>query len=460
MATLPSRRGLLRAGAVGGGSAVLAIAGQSGSALAAPGGAGGAAAGLPPFALFAQQDLNFETLFTLGAAGYGAAEVGEVITAVNEVNASGATYQAIFDVFGRLAERLSKLADGQLAAGHKISARSAYLRAASYYDVCLFFVLGTRAHAREASVYARMQHNWARAAQLFDPPFERVRIPYAGTWLPGYFLRPPGGRIARPTVILNNGSDAQNIDLYVYGGAAALERGYNALIFEGPGQGSMLFEREIPFRPDWQHVVIPIVNWLSARPDVDSKRIAITGWSLCGESVIQAAAFEHRLAAVVADPGVLDPWKAWPEPIQKLMASGASKAEVNHVWKTDYLTRTNAIQRFQLAKRAELFGRRYLLAARAGRVYTDLYDLAKTIMRINCESAAPLVTSPVLVTEYQDDNFFGHHQQAGQVFRLLPSGTRKRMHFFTAAEGAEYHDAPMAPQTRNQVVFDWLDDVL
>jgi hypothetical protein len=28
------------------------------------------------------------------------------------------------------------------------------------------------------------------------------------------------------------------------------------------------------------------------------------------------------------------------------------------------------------------------------------------------------------------------------------------------AEGAEYHDAPMAPQTRNQVVFDWLDGIL
>lgn len=26
--------------------------------------------------------------------------------------------------------------------------------------------------------------------------------------------------------------------------------------------------------------------------------------------------------------------------------------------------------------------------------------------------------------------------------------------------GAEYHDAPMAPQTRNQVVFDWLDQTL
>jgi hypothetical protein len=30
----------------------------------------------------------------------------------------------------------------------------------------------------------------------------------------------------------------------------------------------------------------------------------------------------------------------------------------------------------------------------------------------------------------------------------------------TAAEWAEYHDAPMAPQRRNQVIFDWLDGIL
>ena len=31
---------------------------------------------------------------------------------------------------------------------------------------------------------------------------------------------------------------------------------------------------------------------------------------------------------------------------------------------------------------------------------------------------------------------------------------------FTAADGAELHDGPVAPQRRNEVVFDWLDDVL
>ena len=68
----------------------------------------------------------------------------------------------------------------ELKAGHAVSARGAYLRAATYWDLCLYFVLGTRARAQEADVYARMQYHWDRATQLFDPPFERVRIAWTG----------------------------------------------------------------------------------------------------------------------------------------------------------------------------------------------------------------------------------------------------------------------------------------
>jgi Esterase FrsA-like len=452
---------MLRAGMLGGGAAAAMSAARpfiaAPDALAADTARKGT---YRPFELFSQQDLNFETLFTLGSTAYGAAEVGEVVTTVNEINRRDASYQNYFDLFSALAQRTVDLAESQLRSGYKASARSAYLRGAAYYDCCLFFVLGTRQRAQEASVYARMQYSWNQAAMLFDPAFQPVQIPYAGSWLPGYFLACDSSPSPRPTVIINNGSDAQNVDLYVFGGAAALERGYNALIFEGPGQGSMLFERQVAYRADWQNVITPIVDWLVALPSVDPNRIALTGWSMCGCSVIQAAAYEHRLAAVVADPGVLDVWCAWPASMQKLIASGLPKAEVNHIWATEFVPHITGESQFTLAKRSELFGRQFLLTARAGRVFTDLYDLAKAIMKVNCAATAPRVSCPTLVTAYQEDAFFGGNNQAPAVFSLLPRNIDKQLHWFTVAEGAEYHDAPMAPQTRNQVVFDWLDRIL
>jgi hypothetical protein len=70
----------------------------------------------------------------------------------------------------------------------------------------------------------------------------------------------------------------------------------------------MLFERQIPFRPDWENVITPVVDYLRSRPDVDPSRIVLNESSLGGELVIRGAAFEHRLAAVVADPGILSVW--------------------------------------------------------------------------------------------------------------------------------------------------------
>lgn len=438
---------MLRTGVLGGGAAMaVGVAGGFSKA---------AAATQPPFQLFAQPDLNFETLFTLGSAGYGCSEVGEVVATVSRINAGGASYQTYYDSFMATARGVAALAGRELHAGHTASARSALLRAASYYDACLFFVLGTTSHAHEADVYADMQRCWDLATQLFDPPFERVKIPYGRTWMPGYLLRPDTRTVRRPTVILNNGSDAQNVDLYAFGGAAALERGYNALIFEGPGQGSMLFEREIPLRVDWEHVVTPVVDYLNSRPDVDRKRIAITGWSLCGESVIRAAAFEHRLAAVVADPGVLDAWLAWPAQVRDLFQPGAKKEEVNGEWQA-VIPHLDAVSRFTLMKRAELYARQFLLAGRAGQVFANLWLLGTIQMALNVSKVAPLVTSPTLVTGYGGDQFVPG--QAPSVYKLLRS--HKAYHYFTSADGAEYHDAPMAPQTRNQVVFDWLDETL
>jgi hypothetical protein len=86
---------MLRTGVLGGGAAM---------AVGAAGGFGKAAAAtLPPFQLFAQSDLNFETLFTLGSAGYGCSEVGEIVTTVNRINAAGASYQTYYDGFMAMA---------------------------------------------------------------------------------------------------------------------------------------------------------------------------------------------------------------------------------------------------------------------------------------------------------------------------------------------------------------------
>ncbi len=409
---------------------------------------------------FTNATMEFQALFAFGSVAYGAGQFGEVLTVVNQVQAAGPTFQSYYDSFVAMAKTVAALADRELKAGHRASALSAYLRAAQYFDQALYFVLGTKTPSAEPTVYAAMQRQWNLATQLMDQPVERVAIPYGRTTLPAYFLRGSGSNTAKPTVIVNNGSDAQNLDTYVYGGAAAVERGWNAVVFEGPGQGSMLFERQIPFRPDWEKVITPIVDWLRQRPDVDNKRIALTGWSEGGELVARAAAFEPRLAAVVSDPGFTDVWAAWPDTIRSIFATTATKTQVNGTWQQGYIPALDATAtlKFTVVKRAEIYGRSYLQAARAGKVFTDMWSFGHTLMQFDATGVLHRIEMPYLVNQYELDAL----DPAGDPETLYHGlgSKRKKLHTFTVAQGAEYHCAPMAPQTRNQVVYDWLGTVL
>jgi pimeloyl-ACP methyl ester carboxylesterase len=250
--------------------------------------------------------------------------------------------------------------------------------------------------------------------------------------------------------------------MWAFGAAAGLERGYNVLIFEGPGQGSMLFERQVPFRYDWENVITPIVDYLRDRPEVDDDRIALSGSSQGGELVVRAAAFEHRLAAVVADPGFLSVWLSWQtleNQITSLFDKGLSKQEINAVWQREFIPALSASDRFNLIKSAEGYGRQFLLSARAGQVFDDLYDLGTTLMRFTVAEVAGQVTAPTLVTVYDQDQLVTPAAGQGeQVYKLLRCD--KQIIHFTGAEGAQEHCGPMAPQIRNQTVYDWLDRVL
>ena len=241
------------------------------------------------FTLFAQSDLNFQTLFALGEAGQNAA-AGEVIAVVAEANsvAGGATYQSVYDAWIAMGNRLEEAAVAAEKAGHTVTARSSYIRAAKYYAQALYWVLGTSTPGAEKAVYTTMNDAFVAGMKLMATPTEQVAIPYDKGTLPGWFMKPAKDDTRRPTIILNNGSDGQNVDMLAQGGLAALERGYNVLIFEGPGQGSQLFVDNVPFRPDWQNVITPIVDWLGKRSDVATDKIALRGISFGGLLTPQA----------------------------------------------------------------------------------------------------------------------------------------------------------------------------
>ena len=407
------------------------------------------------FALFTQTDLNFQTLFALGSAGQ-IAVAGEVAAVVAQANAAsgGATYQALYDGFVAMGNRLQAKAAESLDHGHRITARSELLRAAKYYAQALYWVLGTATPGAEKATYTALDACFHAARGLMEPAGEALKVPYESSTLPAWFFRPSEDGKARPTIIINNGSDGQHVDLLAQGGLAALERGYNVVIFEGPGQGSMLFVHNVPFRYDWEKVITPIVDVLVKRSDVDAKRIALRGISFGGLLCPRAAAFEPRIAALVADPGSTSTWLDYPEVVRNT-ADSNDLEEINRLWREMIIAGSTPEQLFALKKTLEIFSSEAHDEVMAGGPPTDWAELSSRIKKYDLTGVAERITCPTLVTTYEGDTAFTDEPK--KLFEML-TAKHKDLVKFTSVDGAQYHCGPMAPQVSNEACWDWLDD--
>jgi hypothetical protein len=183
---------------------------------------------------------------------------------------------------------------------------------------------------------------------------------------------------------------------------------------------------------------------LRRQPGVDPRRISIVGQSFGGYLVARAAAFEHRLAAVVTDPGVTDVFATWraglPAALLELLDHG-QRDQFNAIW-NQLPTALPADKRFGIAKRIEIYGQ------------SDGYDQLQLARKfVLTPELARRIRAPVAVLSPELEQFFPGQPQI--LDRWLD--TRKALLPFTVAEGAQYHCEPMAPQLRNERVFDWLE---
>ncbi|MEU0392790.1 alpha/beta fold hydrolase [Streptomyces sp. NPDC006208] len=403
--------------------------------------------------LFKDPAYNFSGLLALGGSGSGAGEVGEVLTAVNAINKAGLSAQTYVETFRKLGDQLMEAPEGGGKPGDQTT-RFRALRAAQYYGQALFFVLGSDDPGSEEQRYKDGRGAWDTFCDRCDPVPVKAKVPYGSTPLPVWFFRPDESTTRRPTVILTNGSDGQNVDMWTYGVQAALDRGWNALVYDGPGQGQLLFVDQVVFTPTWEKVVSPLVDWLAARPDVDKDKIAITGLSMGGDLAPRAAAFEDRIAALVAMPGCLSPWLGFPPELREILTP--SKTETNNIWNKEVVPELPPPVAATLKKRFEPFSVPAMLAAREGKMFTDFYTPAKLVASLDITSVVGRIKMPTLVLDYDYEQFY-----PGQPREMFDKLTAPKDYVkLTTAEGAQLHCSPMAPQLHCEVVFDWLRETL
>jgi hypothetical protein len=190
--------------------------------------------------------------------------------------------------------------------------------------------------------------------------------------------------------------------------------------------------------------VTPVVDYLLTRDDVDGDRIALQGISQAGYWAPRAAAFEHRLAALVADPGVVRVASSWethlpPEMVQLLDDGNRSDFDAVMAMDDDQ-------------------GRQAMLAWRMAPYGTESpFDcfIAARKMTLDDEAIAS-IECPTLVLDPDNEQFWPGQSQ--QFFDALICD--KQIARFTTEEGGDWHCEPAAQSLRDERVFDFLEDAI
>ena len=393
--------------------------------------------------LFDDEAFSFEALRVTGCAPYGGADLGEVLVTARQI--PDGDEAAWHQYWKNLAERLHAAGTDALRAGHRVSARESLLRASNYYRTAEFYLRDHPADDPEVTLLSgRVRDTFADAASLLDPPAEALAIPFEGTSLPGYLFRPAGPAAPRPTLIYHGGYDSVLEEAYFAAGAAAARRGYTCIAFDGPGQGAVLRDQGLTFRPDWETVVGAVIDAALQRPDVDPRRIALMGTSLGGYLAARAAAFEHRLAALVLHDAIFDlrsGLRSLPPELLDMAIQGTDEEFDRAV---QPLTQKSTFLRWFLRNGTWVFGTGSAAALiRAA----DAYTLEGIASQIDC---------PTLVLEAEND-----HQFAGEADRVAGALQTAHQHLLLAdADGAGEHCHEGAMLTFHRHAFDWLDDTL
>jgi pimeloyl-ACP methyl ester carboxylesterase len=394
--------------------------------------------------IFKDEAFKFETLRAAGFAADAGSDIGEVIATTAKIpegdeDAWTAAWKAT-------AQRIAKRGEDSLAVGDTVSAREAFFRASSYYRSAEFYRRQNPLNDPQVLELSRLSKDYlVKAGELLDSPFAQVEIPFENGSLPGYLFLVDDSGTPRPTVIYTNGFDSTREEGYYVIGAAALRRGYNFLAYDGPGQGWMIREKKMPYRPDWENVLGPVVDYALTVPDIDDAKIVHFGYSLGGYLVSRYAAHDHRSAAIVCNDGMTTFYASYPpipaETLQ-LIEEGRDDEAMPLL---ENMIKDNTNARWGLQNGAWVNGvSNFAEYVRSTRAYTLSKQDIETIQ------------TPVLLLEGEDDAVF-----AGQAAEVAASLKAPHEHVVMhSADGAGAHCHEGAMYLLHQTVFNFLAKTL
>lgn len=324
----------------------------------------------------------------------------------------------------KVADKLIGLAAEDEALGRAFSASAKLQRAALY----LFTAERMQGHGHpgRAATFAKAQDSFSRAMALGRENCERVEIALEDGVMPALYVRAPGPG-PHPVVVYCNGLDSCKELLWWSKLPHALaRRGISTLCVDQPGTGETLRIGGLPATHESERWASKAVDWLEQRPDVDPKRIGMTGISLGGYYAPRAVAFEPRFASGAV-------WGAnhdWAE-VQEKRLRREGENPVPHYW----------------AHVMWVFGAKDM---------DEFHDKAKGM---TLEGILDRIRVPFLVTHGEKDRQIAL-DYAHRSYDQLTNSPRRELKIFTDREGGVEHVGADNMAFGRDYIADWFADTL
>ena len=344
---------------------------------------------------------------------------------------------------------LRNMLEEALSKGHARSAHDLFLRSSVFYATSYHPLYGEPVDARLVHAFRRQVETLDRGFALVEPAITPMRVPFEQISMPAYLVPATGYESeVRPLIVFTNGYDATITDMYFASAVAASRRGYHCLLFDGPGQGEMLYEHGVRLRPDWETVISSVVDFAVNHPLVNPARIALSGWSLGGHLAPRGASGEPRIAALIADPGTWSIAGGLREAVMHML--GVSREAAANLGDLDAATldRLDAFIRGNRDLNWKIVKRGFWVHG-----VDNLRDYLRSAELFTMDGRADLIQCPTLLTMAENDTLGAFAQSFFEALRCPKTLLR-----FSAAEGAGDHCEMQNRSLLNRRVLDWLDE--
>jgi pimeloyl-ACP methyl ester carboxylesterase len=199
-------------------------------------------------------------------------------------------------------------------------------------------------------------------------------------------------------------------------------------------------------RPDWEAVITPVVDYAMTRREIAADKIVLFGYSLGGFLVARAAAFEHRVAALILDDGIYDFHAAFASNLPPFLGSWIEEGRDDVA--VPVLTMLAAVStnlRWGLRNGMWVFG-------------ADTFaELIRRARDYSLEGIAHQIVAPTLIMDAENDqNLKGQPQLVEKAL----TGAKTTLVTLTENDGAGEHTHAGGLGRAHQTMFDWLGTTL